>query len=227
VTNIVVSCVEAPQPAPQVLAHARVERPERLVEEKHLRLDGEGAGQGHPLALAARELGRKPPREAVQLHELKEPVGPLRDRRGRRPVAPTAHPQAERNVLEDRHVPEQGVVLEHEPHLALARGKVRHVVAVEEDPAAARVGELEPGDDPQEGRLPGARRAEEGHELALRHVQVDAVERRVGAELLADAMGLDAHRITSWRHSTTDLRTSVTSARSASSEATANAPAIL
>ena len=48
--------VEAPQPGAQLLAHARVERAERLVEEEHLRLDRERAGEGHPLALAAREL---------------------------------------------------------------------------------------------------------------------------------------------------------------------------
>ena len=147
---------------------------------------------------------------------------------GRRPVAAAAHPQAEGDVLEDRHVPEEGVVLEDEAHLALARGHVRHVVAVEEHPAAARVGELEAGDDPQERRLARARGAEERHELALGHVQVDAVEGGVRPELLADAVGLDAHgAVAVCRHSTTDLTTRVPSARSARSEATAKAPTML
>src|SRR5918911_192588 len=48
--------VEAAQPGAQLLAHARVERAERLVEQQDLRLDGERAGEGHALALAAREL---------------------------------------------------------------------------------------------------------------------------------------------------------------------------
>ena len=50
--------VEAAQPGAQLLANARVERAERLVEQQHLRLDGERARERHPLPLAARELRR-------------------------------------------------------------------------------------------------------------------------------------------------------------------------
>ena len=50
--------VQAPQPGAQLLAHLRVERAERLVEQQHLRLDRERAGQRHALALAAGELRR-------------------------------------------------------------------------------------------------------------------------------------------------------------------------
>ena len=46
--------VEPPEPAAQLLPHAGVERPERLVEEEDLRLDGEGAREGDPLPLARR-----------------------------------------------------------------------------------------------------------------------------------------------------------------------------
>ena len=48
--------VEAAQPGAQLLAHAGVERAERLVEQQHVRLDGERAGERHALALAAGEL---------------------------------------------------------------------------------------------------------------------------------------------------------------------------
>ena len=48
--------VEAAQPRAQLLADGRVERAERLVEQHHLRLDRERAGERHALALAAREL---------------------------------------------------------------------------------------------------------------------------------------------------------------------------
>jgi hypothetical protein len=48
--------VQPPQPAPQLLAHLGVERAERLVEQQHLRLDRQRAGQRHALALAAGEL---------------------------------------------------------------------------------------------------------------------------------------------------------------------------
>ena len=41
-------------------SHDRVDRGERLVHEHHRRVGGQGAGHAHPLALAARELGRVP-----------------------------------------------------------------------------------------------------------------------------------------------------------------------
>jgi hypothetical protein len=48
--------VQPAQPGAQLLAHARVERAERLVEQQHLGLDRERAGERHALALAAGEL---------------------------------------------------------------------------------------------------------------------------------------------------------------------------
>ena len=50
--------VQAPQPGAQLGADGGVERAERLVEQQHLRLDGERPGERHPLALAAGELVR-------------------------------------------------------------------------------------------------------------------------------------------------------------------------
>ena len=50
--------VELPEPLAQLGADARVERAERLVEEQHLRLGRERAGEAHALALAAGELRR-------------------------------------------------------------------------------------------------------------------------------------------------------------------------
>ena len=66
-------------------ARQRVERAERLVEEQHLRLDGEAARHAHALAHPARELGgplvrRRPrPTSAIQVLGARAP-------RGRRPV---------------------------------------------------------------------------------------------------------------------------------------------
>ena len=118
-------------------------------------------------------------------------------------------------------------MLEHEPHPALAGGDIRHVLPVEENPAAAGIGEFEARDDPQERGLPGSGRAEKGHELALRDIQVDAVERRVGPEFLPDPVRLDAHGVPVCLHSTIDLSTSVARARSARRDATAKAPTML
>ena len=102
-----------------------------------------------------------------------------------------ADAQAEGHVLEDGHVAEEGVVLEDEADAALLRLAARRVLALEEDLAA--VGPLEAGDDAQEARLAGAGGAEEGHELAVGHLQADVVHRGERAEGLRDVADLDAH----------------------------------
>ena len=81
-------------------------------------------------------------REPVELHELEERVHALRDRRFGRPVRARTHAQAEGDVLEDREMVEQRVVLEDEAHLALARVDGRGVFAVERH--AARIGVSSP-----------------------------------------------------------------------------------
>ena len=55
----------------------RVERAERLVEQQHLGLDRQRAGERHALALAARELRRVAVGEAAQVHELEQLVDAL------------------------------------------------------------------------------------------------------------------------------------------------------
>ena len=66
--------VQPAQPDAQLRAHARVERAERLVEQQHLGLGREGAGERHALPLATGELCRVPVAEALQLHELEQLV---------------------------------------------------------------------------------------------------------------------------------------------------------
>ena len=66
--------VQAPQPDAQLLAHACVERAERLVEQQHLRVDRERAGEAHALPLAAGELRRVAVGEAFELDELEQLV---------------------------------------------------------------------------------------------------------------------------------------------------------
>src|SRR5882757_6806106 len=82
--------VDVAQPAAQLAAHLRVERAERLVEQKHLGLDRHGAGERHALALAAGELRRVTLLQSRQLDEIEQfrsaPAYLLR-RRARRAVA--------------------------------------------------------------------------------------------------------------------------------------------
>ncbi len=131
--------VQPAQPAAQLLAHLRVERAERLVEQQHLRLDGERARERDPLPLPARQLGRIALREPVELHEREQLVHLLADRRLARPLAARLHAQPERDVLEHRHVAEQRIVLEHEADLPLARADRRDVEPLQHDLPRIRV----------------------------------------------------------------------------------------
>ena len=90
--------VQAPQPAAQLLAHRRVERAERLVEQQHAGLDGERARERHALALAARELRRIAVGEAVELHEREQLVDALADLG----LGPLADLEAEGDVASSR-----------------------------------------------------------------------------------------------------------------------------
>src|SRR6185436_6186681 len=134
------------------------------------------------------------------------------------------HAQAEGDVLEDRHVAEEGIVLEHEADPALANVGVGCVLAVEED--GARVGHLEAGDDAQQRRLARARRPEQRDQLAGGDVETEVVADDGGAEALLQVAHFDAHRrapmaaepVAATRRSTKYLSTSVTSARPASND---------
>src|SRR5882762_465639 len=228
------------QPPPQVLAHLGVERAERFVQEQDLGLHGQRAGERDALALAPRELRRVAVREPVELDQTQQVVHPRVDLFARRPRPARPHPQAKGHVLEHRHLPEERVVLEAEAHLALAGSASRGLLAVDED--FTGIGRGQATDDAQQRGLPAAARTEQRHQLALADLERDPVQGDEAAEALADVAKPDAHGFTQWgpadsatdpaccratRHSTAVLSASVTSASSASSEATANAAAKL
>jgi hypothetical protein len=122
--------VQASQPPAQLLPHLRVERAERFVEEQDARLHGERARQRDALPLPAGELTRVSIPEVVELHQLQEILHARGDRRLWQALAPPAHTQAERHVLEHRHMAKERVVLEHEAHAAIARVLARGVLVV-------------------------------------------------------------------------------------------------
>ncbi len=99
--------------------------------------------------------------------------------------------QPEADVLGDRHVREQRVVLEDHVDVPVPRRDQRHVLAVEHHPARRRL--LEAGDHPQRRRLPAPARAEHREELAAGDLDRDVVDRERFAEPLADPLEPD-HR---------------------------------
>jgi hypothetical protein len=168
-----------------LLAELPVQGGHRLVEEQHLRLEDERAGQGHPLALAARETVHGAAGQLAQADEVERARHPRRD------VGPghVRHLEAEGDVAFDGAVREERVVLEDGVHRAAVRRDVGHVAAGEEH--APRVGRVEPGHQPEERGLAAARRAEEGEEFAGPDLQRDLAHAAHGAVGLADALERD------------------------------------
>ena len=79
-------------------------------------------------------------------------------------------------------------MLEHHRHPAPPGRKLVDPLPVQ--PHLAAVGCLEPGDDPEQGRLARARRTEESDELLRRHGQRDVVQNESLAIGLADVAKL-------------------------------------
>jgi hypothetical protein len=156
----------------QFLADLGVQRAERLVHQQHLRPVRKCPRDGNALLLPARELRGQPVVHALEGDELEQFLAA-------RPALRALHPadaQCELDVLADRHVAEQRVVLEHEPHVALARVHVGHVAAMERHPAMVDFGEA--GNGAQQRALAAAARAEQHQELALADVQRNVVDDR-------------------------------------------------
>ncbi len=156
---------------PHAHAQRRVEVRQRLVEQEGRRFAHDRAADGHPLALAARQLARACGRDS------RSGSAPWPRLRSACPVPRPGHPrhlQREGDVLAHRHVRVERVGLEHHRQAALGRQQVGGVLAVDLDMAGRDV--LEPGDQPQQRGLAAARGADEDHELAVVRFRGPAAE---------------------------------------------------
>ncbi len=148
-------------------------------------LDGESAGQRHPLLLAAGELARIARLEADQV-DLAQPFLQPRLHLGRGQL-PQAEPVAD--IVGHRHVRPERVVLEHHADAALVgRQPVDHPVAEADGPP---IWLIEASQEAQQGGLAAARGAEQREELAVRHGEIHAVHRGHHAEALRQLPGLE------------------------------------
>ena len=173
--------------AAQALADLRVQCAERLVHQQDFRPVRERSRHGDTLLLAARKLRRETVVHALQGHELEQFLAS----RASLARLDAPDPQRELDVVADRHVTEQRVVLEDEPDLALARVKVRDVLAVQGDAAVVDVGQ--PGDGPQQRALAAAARPEQYEEFARPHAQRDVVDDGYALVTLRDLVEDDGH----------------------------------
>ena len=184
--------VDLAQPAAQLAPHLRVERAEGLVEQQHPRLDGKRAGERHALPLAARKLVRIALFQPGKLDEVEQFRGAPADFACGGPRRARPHLQAKADIVGDRHVAEQRVVLEDEADIALLHALLRRVVVAEEDGALGRP--LQPGDQPQQRRLAGAGRPEQRDQLARADVERHIAQRRKPVEFLAHISDGNVHR---------------------------------
>src|SRR6185312_1734044 len=166
----------------------------RLVGEHDDRPLGQGAGDGHALALAARELAGTVIETVAEPDALK---------RGARRLAPVAAPRAgvehARGDVVDRGHPLLEVkALEHESDLVSAQtGKppIRggaHVDARDPDLAAARP--LQGPEDGEQRGLARARRAHDRHLVAVADVHAHSAQRSDAAGVLLDHRLQRQHR---------------------------------
>src|SRR6185312_1587032 len=126
------------------------------------------------------------------------------------------------------------IVLEDEADIAVLHRFVARILVAEKDRALRR--RFQPGNQPEQGGLARARWPEQRNQLARDDVERHVLERRVLREFLTDVLDSDiqrgcpacscrrAARSSPNRSSKMVLMMSVTSAKSASSEAIAKAP---
>src|SRR5829696_2414445 len=103
------------------------------------------------------------------------------------------HPETERHVLEDAHMAEQGVVLEHKADLPLADWLAGRIFPMKMD--GPGVGGLQPGNDAKQCRFPRAGWTQQCHQLPARNIDAHVVQGDKVAERLAKIANLDAHAI--------------------------------
>jgi hypothetical protein len=169
-------------------AQLRVEVRQRFVHQERLRLPDDRATHRDALPLAAAELLRLAVEQCLDREQL-----------GRLPDAPldlclrhAREPQAEGDVLRDRHVRVERVALEHHGDVAILLRHVVHTTAADEEVARADL--LEPGDHPQRRGLPAPRRPDEHEQLSLPDLERQLLHRldavRVALRhLLGDDLG--------------------------------------
>ena len=175
-----------------LLAQLEVQRAERLIEQQDLGPIDQGAGQGHPLTLAAGELGGLAVAVGTQSNRLQR-LARRGSRRSAWPTLATLRPYS--MFWATVMCAEQRVVLEDGVDVAVERRATRDILAVQLDGALG--GQLEAGDHPQDRGLARARRTQQGEELAVEHVEVHAVhgcDRSLAVpELLAQPSQGDRH----------------------------------
>ena len=155
---------------------------QRLVQQQNGGMGHQGAGQGHPLLLAAGELPGIALVHAGELYQGEHVLHPLPDLL----LGQLLELQAEGHVFKHRHMGEQRVVLEENADVAAVGRDGGHIFAVHQDLPGGGLGEA--GDHAQRGGLAAAAAAQQGDHLALGGLQVHGIHRGEIAEPLGQSL---------------------------------------
>ena len=115
--------VELSQPLAKFLPHFGIECSEGFVEQQNSRLYGQCAGQGNSLSLTARKLRRIALAKPFQPDKVQQ----FTDTGIDFSLWLSTDSHSEGDVFVDRHVAEEGVVLEDEPDLPIFRRLMRDI----------------------------------------------------------------------------------------------------
>ena len=168
-----------------LLTQLQIQRAQGLVQQEHLRLVDQRAGDGDALLLATGKRLHGTLFVALHFHEAQHAVHALGDLR----LGQFAQLEAEGDVVKDVQMGEKGVFLKDGVHAAAVRRHVGDVLVLKED--AALSGHLEAADNAQHGGLAAAGGAEQRDELTLADVKVDIVKHLRVAKTLGHAAKLN------------------------------------
>src|SRR4051812_40777468 len=177
--------LEALDLAARLDAQLGVEVGERLVHEEDLRVADERAAERDALLLAAGQLARTALEQLAELQRAGRAAHALVDLRLRR-LAP---PEREGEVVVDRHLRVQRVVLEHHRDVALARGDAVDHPLPDADLALGHG--LEAGQHAQRRGLARAGGPDEHEELAVPGGERELAHGLDGIKALRDPVELD------------------------------------
>ena len=164
-------------------AHLGVDVAGRLVRDDQTRAVGQSAGHGHPLLLAAGEELGVDLCLILQMHQLQHIVDPFLNVL----LADVGNVHRKGDVLVDRHGRDKAEVLKDDAHLAaeighFAPAQPGDILAVHEH--AALCGQLLPEDELEQGGLACTGVSHQKDELAVRHMEVDVLQRGLVAPLV-------------------------------------------
>ena len=156
-----------------ILPQPQIQGAQRLVQQQDLGLVDQGPGDGHPLLLAAGELGDLSVLKAPEADDVQHLLDPPVDLHG----VKLGDAQAEGNVVVDVQMGEEGVALEDGVDLPAVGRQIVDLLTVKQHLARRR--RQKSADDPQGRGLAAARGPQQRQKFMVVDVEIDAVQHRL------------------------------------------------